>query len=78
MQLLVSQIKNQDPLNPADGTEFVTQLAQFTEMEQMMSMNSGISAISAEVSGIRKDIEPLLAAFEMAQAAYNSTGETNG
>lgn len=28
MTLLVAQIKNQDPLNPADGTEFVSQMAQ--------------------------------------------------
>jgi flagellar hook assembly protein FlgD len=34
MQLLVAQLKNQDPQNPADGTQFVTQLAQFTTLEE--------------------------------------------
>ena len=34
LQLLVAQLKNQDPQNPADGTSFVTQLAQFTTLEQ--------------------------------------------
>jgi len=29
LQLLVAQIKNQDPLSPADGVQFLTQLAQF-------------------------------------------------
>ena len=30
LQLLVAQIKNQDPLNPTDSTQFVAQLAQFS------------------------------------------------
>ena len=34
MQLLIAQLKHQDPENPADGTQFVTQLAQFTTLEQ--------------------------------------------
>ena len=34
LQLLIAQLKHQDPENPADGTEFVTQLAQFTTLEQ--------------------------------------------
>ena len=34
LQLLIAQLKHQDPSNPADGTQFVTQLAQFTTLEQ--------------------------------------------
>ena len=34
MQLLIAQLKHQDPENPADGTQFITQLAQFTTLEQ--------------------------------------------
>ena len=34
LQLLVTQLKNQDPLNPTDNTEFVAQLAQFSQLEQ--------------------------------------------
>lgn len=45
LQLLVAQIKNQNPLNPADGVEFLTQLAQFTELEQMMDVNTNLSDI---------------------------------
>lgn len=43
LQLLVAQMKNQDPTNPSDPTQFVTQLAQFSQLE--------------EVIGIRADIE---------------------
>ena len=45
LKLLVTQIKNQDPLNPADGTQFLTQLAQFSELEQMISVNTNLQQI---------------------------------
>ena len=45
LQLLVAQIKNQNPMNPSDGVEFLTQLAQFTELEQLMDMRSDLSKI---------------------------------
>ena len=45
MQLLVAQLKNQDPEKPADGTQFVTQLAQFTTLEQDTQSRSDLDAI---------------------------------
>ena len=50
LQLLVAQLKNQDPLNPSDGAQFLTQLAQFQQLEQ--SINTG-----QDVSAIRTDLE---------------------
>ncbi len=50
LKLLVEQLKNQDPLNPQDGTQFVAQLAQFTQLEQSMTMSSDVSAIRAVVA----------------------------
>jgi flagellar basal-body rod modification protein FlgD len=47
LKLLVAQLSHQDPLTPADGTEFVTQLAQFTTLEQSTQMGQDISAIRA-------------------------------
>jgi flagellar basal-body rod modification protein FlgD len=49
LQLLVAQIKNQDPLNPADGVQFLTQLAQFTQLEQSVNMGTDLAAIRAAV-----------------------------
>jgi len=51
LQLLVAQLKNQDPLNPMDGTQFVSQLAQFSELEQMIGVNQGVQQLVADASG---------------------------
>ena len=45
LQLLVTQIRNQDPLNPQDPTQFVTQLAQFSSLEQLLAMNDSLETI---------------------------------
>ncbi len=45
LRLLVAQIKNQNPLNPADGVQFLTQLAQFSELEQLLSIREDVGAI---------------------------------
>ncbi|MCB0319505.1 MAG: hypothetical protein KDD60_01185 [Bdellovibrionales bacterium] len=39
MQLLVTQLKNQDPLDPMKNEEFAVQLAQFTQVEQLVALN---------------------------------------
>lgn len=40
LQLLVTQMKYQDPLEPTDNTEYVSQLATFSELEQMQNLTS--------------------------------------
>jgi flagellar basal-body rod modification protein FlgD len=49
LKLLVSQIRNQDPLNPSDGTQFVAQLAQFSQLEQTISMSSDLQAVRQDL-----------------------------
>ena len=51
LQLLVAQLQNQDPLNPMDGTQFVTQLAQFSELEQMIGVNQGVQQLVTDFQG---------------------------
>src|ERR1700683_2477728 len=48
LQLLVSQIQNQDPLNPTDSTQFVSQLAQFSELEQVIAIRGDIETAMSE------------------------------
>lgn len=45
LKMLVAQLKNQDPLNPMDGTDFAAQLAQFSSLEQLTNMNEGIKSL---------------------------------
>lgn len=39
LQLLVNQLRNQDPLNPVNDKEFLAQMAQFSTLEQMQNLN---------------------------------------
>ena len=43
LKLLVAQMKNQDPLNPQDGTQYMTQLAQFSSLEQLTGINQKLT-----------------------------------
>lgn len=43
LSLLVAQLKNQDPLNPDDPTQFTAQLAQFSQLEQLFNLNGSMN-----------------------------------
>ena len=45
LKLFVAQLRNQDPLNPQDGTQFVAQLAQFSQLEQSLQMRQDLDAL---------------------------------
>ena len=50
LQLLVAQIRNQNPLSPADGLEFVSQLAEFSTLEQLIAIREGVDSLG-EIAG---------------------------
>lgn len=54
LKLLIAQLKNQDPLSPAQGTEFVAQLAQFSTLERLISIDdkTGASSSTGGVSSL--------------------------
>jgi flagellar basal-body rod modification protein FlgD len=62
LQLLVAQLQNQDPLNPTDSTQFVAQLAQFSELEQVMAIRTDTDTLTTDASA----------------AASSSTGAASG
>ena len=47
LNLLVTQLKNQDPLEPMDATEFTNQLVQFASVEQQIYQNSNLEKLLA-------------------------------
>jgi len=49
MKLLVAQLRNQDPMKPTDGMQFVAELAQFQQLEQTMNAGEDIAAIRANL-----------------------------
>ena len=50
LQLLVAQIKNQDPMQPTDSMQFVSQLAQFSSLEQLININQGITNLNTDLT----------------------------
>jgi len=45
LKILLAQMRNQDPLNPADGTAMIAQLAQFSSLEQMQNLNTKLDQL---------------------------------
>jgi flagellar basal-body rod modification protein FlgD len=44
LKMLVAQLRHQDPMNPMEGQEFAAQLAQFSSVEQLVSLNAQFTA----------------------------------
>ena len=52
LKLLTAQISNQDPLKPIDSTTFVTQLAQLTQVEQSVAVNTNLEGLSSQLASV--------------------------
>lgn len=66
LQLFIKQLQNQDPLNPQDSSQFITQLAQLTQVEQSYNTNDNLAKLlsalessqsTAAVSYLGKNID---------------------
>lgn len=78
LTLLVTQLQNQDPLDPLDANEFTAQLVQFASVEQQIKQNSNLEALigvgkNAEVASmvnfIGKSVEALGATLPLQDGA---------
>jgi flagellar basal-body rod modification protein FlgD len=70
LQLLVAQLQNQDPTNPTDSSTFVTQLAQFQQLESTVNMGQ-------DVSQIRSDADQFLADYTAGTTTGTGSTSTN-
>ncbi len=52
LNLLITQLQYQDPMNPQDSQEFVAQLAQFSSLEELMSLNDGMDTLYMATSSM--------------------------
>jgi flagellar basal-body rod modification protein FlgD len=60
LKLLVAQIQHQDPLNPTDGVQFLTQLTGFSQLEQLMQINQELAPqpVSSSNSASNSTVNP--------------------
>lgn len=50
LTILVAQLENQDPLDPQDSSQFVSQMAQFSSLEQQITTNENLETLIASAS----------------------------
>ena len=71
MKLLVSQLQNQNPLEPLSNNEMASQLAQFSQLQQMEAMNSNFAKVLA---GIERTYANSLIGKEISFVGETSSG----
>jgi flagellar basal-body rod modification protein FlgD len=71
MKLLVTQLQNQNPLEPMDNDQMASQLAQFSQLQQLESMNTNFAKVLA---GTERNYANSLIGKEISFALENGTG----
>jgi flagellar basal-body rod modification protein FlgD len=77
LKILVAQLNNQDPMKPMDNQEFVTQLAQFTSLQQTQEMNTKISSLLTQ-QATTQSIGLLGRSVDVNSNGTTSTGTVKG
>ena len=50
LQILTTQLKNQDPMNPMEDMDFIGQMAEFSSLEQMLNLNTSVEKINTAIN----------------------------
>ncbi len=69
LKLLITQLSNQDPTNPMENTEFISQMAQFSSLEQMTNMSTSFSKMASFINSSE-------AAFTLGKTVELNIGDT--
>jgi flagellar basal-body rod modification protein FlgD len=79
LKMLIAQLKNQDPLNPLDGSNFAAQLAQFSSLEQLQNMNTQLQTLGTSFSSLNNVQAANLIGNEVSAKGNTTTveGSTN-
>jgi flagellar basal-body rod modification protein FlgD len=83
LELMIAQLKNQDPLDPMDGTEYAAQLAQFTSLEQLTNLNTSMTESIEADYYLSQSINNTLTAtligndVKLASPTLNNIGQEN-
>ena len=76
MNLLVAQLKNQDPLNPMDPTAMTAQLTQLSSLQQLESINAALGSLGSSKSTQSALAEASTALGKTARVSLGSDGST--
>lgn len=59
LQLMVTQMQNQDPMNPTDNAQMLAQLAQFSSLEQMNNLNDSFGVLATNMETLTGNMDQL-------------------
>lgn len=76
LTLLVSQLQNQDPLDPVDSNQFVSQLTEYSQLEQLIGIHTDTTSISQAASG--QTASPSDAGSSTTNSSTNQTTSNTG
>ena len=62
LKLLMTQLTNQNPLDPTDPTQFTSQLATFSGLEQQVNMNATLTTMNDNMSSLLTQVQLLASA----------------
>jgi flagellar basal-body rod modification protein FlgD len=77
LKLLITEMKNQDPLNPMQGTEYATQLAQFSSLEQLSNISDTLTESVSTNQLMTQSISNSLATTMIGKSVRSSTNSIN-